>query len=57
MLSKGHAVPALYTVLARAGYFPEEQLITLRKLGSQVIMKDGVLHKAPSGVPPTIVAA
>jgi len=34
VLSKGHAVPALYTVMARAGYFPEAQLITLRKLGS-----------------------
>src|SRR5499426_4686463 len=34
VLSKGHAVPALYAVLSRAGYFPEEQLITLRKLGS-----------------------
>src|SRR5947199_9343359 len=34
VLSKGHAVPALYGVLARAGYFPEGQLITLRKLGS-----------------------
>ena len=34
ILSKGHAVPALYTVMARAGYFPESQLITLRKLGS-----------------------
>jgi transketolase len=34
VLSKGHAVPALYTVMAKAGYFPEEQLITLRKLGS-----------------------
>jgi transketolase len=34
VLSKGHAVPALYTVLATSGYFPEEQLITLRKLGS-----------------------
>jgi transketolase len=34
VLSKGHAVPALYTVMARAGYFPEEQLLTLRKLGS-----------------------
>jgi len=34
VLSKGHAVPALYTVMARAGYFPERQLITLRKLGS-----------------------
>jgi transketolase len=34
VLSKGHAVHALYTVMARAGYFPEERLITLRKLGS-----------------------
>ncbi|MBI4629203.1 MAG: transketolase [Candidatus Rokubacteria bacterium] len=34
VLSKGHAVPALYTVMARAGYFPESQLVTLRKLGS-----------------------
>ena len=34
VLSKGHAVPALYTVMARSGYFPETQLITLRKLGS-----------------------
>jgi len=34
VLSKGHAVPALYSVLVKAGYFPEQQLITLRKLGS-----------------------
>jgi transketolase len=34
VLSKGHAVPALYTVMARSGYFPEKQLLTLRKLGS-----------------------
>jgi transketolase len=34
VLSKGHAVPALYAVMARAGYFPEKQLLTLRKLGS-----------------------
>jgi transketolase len=34
VLSKGHAVPALYAVLAKAGYFPEQQLVTLRKLGS-----------------------
>ncbi len=34
ILSKGHAVPALYAVMARAGYFAEDQLITLRKLGS-----------------------
>lgn len=34
ILSKGHAVPALYAVMAKAGYFPEDRLITLRKLGS-----------------------
>jgi transketolase len=34
VLSKGHAVPALYAVMAKAGYFPEERLVTLRKLGS-----------------------
>jgi len=34
VLSKGHAVPALYAAMARAGYFPQERLITLRKLGS-----------------------
>lgn len=34
VLSKGHAVPALYSVMAKAGYFPEDRLITLRKLGS-----------------------
>ncbi len=33
-LSKGHACPALYAALALKGYFPEEQLWTLRKLGS-----------------------
>jgi transketolase len=34
ILSKGHAAPLLYSILARAGYFPPEQLPTLRKLGS-----------------------
>jgi transketolase len=34
ILSKGHAAPLLYSVLAEAGYFPVEQLATLRKLGS-----------------------
>jgi transketolase len=34
VLSKGHAVPALYAVMAKAGYFAEERLVTLRKLGS-----------------------
>lgn len=36
ILSKGHAAPVLYSVLARAGYFPVEQLMTLRKFGSQL---------------------
>lgn len=31
VLSKGHVAPALYAVLAQKGYFPEEDLITLRK--------------------------
>ncbi|MBI4247107.1 MAG: transketolase [Candidatus Rokubacteria bacterium] len=34
ILSKGHAVPAVYAAMAKAGYFPEDRLITLRKLGS-----------------------
>jgi transketolase len=34
VLSKGHAVPALYAAMAAAGYFSEDALITLRKLGS-----------------------
>lgn len=34
ILSKGHGAPGLYAVLAAAGYFPEEDLKTLRKLGS-----------------------
>ncbi|MBI4341455.1 MAG: transketolase [Candidatus Omnitrophica bacterium] len=31
LLSKGHGCPALYTVLAYQGYFPKEELQTLRK--------------------------
>ncbi|SFR03610.1 transketolase [Desulfoscipio geothermicus] len=34
VLSKGHAAPVLYAALAERGYFPVEQLQTLRKLGS-----------------------
>ena len=34
ILSKGHGAPALYAALARSGYFPVEQLKTLRRLGS-----------------------
>lgn len=34
VLSKGHAAPMLYACLARAGFFGEELLETLRELGS-----------------------
>lgn len=34
IMSKGHAAPILYAVLAEAGYFPKGQLRTLRQLGS-----------------------
>jgi transketolase len=34
ILSKGHASPALYAILAERGYFPHEQLMTLRRMGS-----------------------
>jgi len=36
VLSKGHAVPALYAVLAECGYFPVEELLTLRKINSRL---------------------
>lgn len=36
ILSKGHAAPALYATLAEAGYFPVEELATLRKLHSRL---------------------
>ncbi|MBU1158688.1 MAG: transketolase [Candidatus Thermoplasmatota archaeon] len=36
VLSKGHSAPALYAVLAEAGYFPVDELLTLRKMGSRL---------------------
>jgi len=36
ILSKGHGAPALYTVLARKGFFPEKDLWTLRRIGSKL---------------------
>jgi len=36
ILSKGHAAPALYSCLARSGYFPVKELGTLRQLGSRL---------------------
>ena len=34
ILSKGHCVPAQYFCMAKAGFFPMDRLVTLRKLGS-----------------------
>jgi transketolase len=34
VLSKGHCIPIVYVAMAKLGYFPEEQLKTLRDLGS-----------------------
>ena len=36
VLSKGHTAPGLYSALANRGYFPVEELTTLRKLGSHL---------------------
>lgn len=36
VLSKGHTAPGLYATLANRGYFPVEELTTLRKLGSHL---------------------
>lgn len=36
ILSKGHAAPLLYAALAKRGFFPVEELLTLRRLGSRL---------------------
>lgn len=36
IMSKGHCCPALYAVLAKTGYFPVEELKTLRKINSRL---------------------
>lgn len=36
VLSKGHAAPALYSVLAEKGFFAKSELMGLRKLGSML---------------------
>jgi transketolase len=35
-LSKGHACPVVYSVMARSGYFPVDELLTLRKCGTRL---------------------
>ena len=36
VLSCGHICPVLYATMAEAGYFPKEELLTLRKLGTRL---------------------
>lgn len=36
VLSKGHAAPVLYATLAEKGFFPKEELLTLRQLDSRM---------------------
>ncbi len=36
VVSNGHIAPVLYATMANAGYFPKEELKTLRKLGSRL---------------------
>jgi transketolase len=47
ILSIGHVAPVFYTALAYAGYFPKEELKTLRKLGSRLQGHPGRDHHLP----------
>jgi transketolase len=47
ILSKGHACPGMYVVLANRGYFPKEELKTFRKLGSRL---QGHIYSGVPGV-------
>lgn len=46
VLSKGHAAPVQYAALAEKGFFPKEELTTLRKLGSR-LQGHPNMHKLP----------
>jgi transketolase len=47
ILSIGHVAPVLYATLAHAGYFPVDELMTLRKLGSRLQGHPGKDHGLP----------
>ena len=47
ILSIGHVAPVLYSALAHSGYFPTEELLTLRKLGSRLQGHLGKDHQLP----------
>ena len=47
VLSKGHAAPVLYAVLADCGYFPPEELVSFRRINSRL---QGHVHTMTPGV-------
>ncbi len=49
VLSKGHAAPALYAALALRGFFPVEELFSLRRLGSRLQGHPSIVgqHRTP----------
>lgn len=46
VLSKGHTAPGLYSALAHRGFFPVEELKTLRRVGSR-LQGHPCVHKTP----------
>lgn len=46
VLSKGHATPGIYSTLAERGYFPKEELVNFRKMGS-MLQGHPDMHKVP----------
>ncbi|MGQ9629258.1 MAG: transketolase [bacterium] len=46
VLSKGHAAPVVYAALAKAGFFPREELWTLRQIGS-ILQGHPDMNKTP----------
>lgn len=53
ILSAGHLAPVYYSVLSRAGYFPKEEMATLRKFGSKLQGHPSVEHDLPGVVQPS----
>jgi transketolase len=47
ILSIGHVAPVLYVTLSHAGFFPHDELMTLRKLGSRLQGHPGRDHGLP----------
>ncbi len=53
LLSAGHLAPVLYSVLARAGYFPVSELATLRDFGSRLQGHPSTEHDLPGIILPS----